>query len=274
LISTRNQTVIESKGAVDNVNDDRTEGLKLSETTDVAKPNSKPNNSIQKQVKTQFFEKSLPLPTKHSIDVNQATKEQLQRLPAPKNVIRNMVKYREAGGTFRNIESLKKIYGMTDQLIQTILPYLVFEEKAKEFEHPKKNTPTLKTNVDINTASKEGLMKVYGIGEKLSYRIVKYRELLQGFHNKDQLKEVYGLSDQHFLQIESQVTLSPVSPSLKINELNAFELSRHPYLNKKEATIIKRYIEQNGPLNSNEDLKKLVILPDSIIQKLEPYLRY
>ena len=54
---------------------------------------------------------------------------------------------------------------------------------------------------DINTATAEELMKIYGIGEGFSNRILKYRNKLHGFTYISQVAEVYGLEKEVYERI-------------------------------------------------------------------------
>ena len=56
---------------------------------------------------------------------------------------------------------------------------------------------------DLNTASAEDLQRVRGIGPTLSERIVKFRTRLGGFSENDQLKEVYGLTEEIVLKCKN-----------------------------------------------------------------------
>lgn len=52
--------------------------------------------------------------------------------------------------------------------------------------------------VDINTATKEELVALPGIGEKLADAIVAYRSSQGGFKDLDELKKIRGISSSKF----------------------------------------------------------------------------
>ena len=64
--------------------------------------------------------------------------------------------------------------------------YPAFAKTEKLAEHEK---------ISINTVDTAEWKKVPGIGSAYAARIVKYRNLLGGFYEVEQLREVYGISD-------------------------------------------------------------------------------
>lgn len=59
--------------------------------------------------------------------------------------------------------------------------------------------------IELNSADTTTLKKLRGIGSKLSQRIVKYRDKIGGFSNKEDLRKIYGLSEETYLQIVPHV---------------------------------------------------------------------
>lgn len=59
--------------------------------------------------------------------------------------------------------------------------------------------------VDINTAVKEELMTLNGIGEARADSIIKYREEHGGFQSIEELKEVEGIKDGIFNKVKDQI---------------------------------------------------------------------
>ncbi|QEK16939.1 helix-hairpin-helix domain-containing protein [[Clostridium] hylemonae] len=59
--------------------------------------------------------------------------------------------------------------------------------------------------ININTAAKEELMTLNGIGEARADSIIKYREEHGGFRSIEELKEVEGIKDGIFNKVKDQV---------------------------------------------------------------------
>lgn len=74
-------------------------------------------------------QKHLP---EHPIDLNTATLEQLQQLPAVgPGVAKSIVEFREKSGPFRRVEDLLAIRGITKQRLERIRPYVVVNVSTK-----------------------------------------------------------------------------------------------------------------------------------------------
>jgi hypothetical protein len=64
-------------------------------------------------------------------DPNKPTEEEWDKMGMDPKISRNIIRYREKGGKFRNSEGFKKIYGMNDDIFAILEPYLKFESSAK-----------------------------------------------------------------------------------------------------------------------------------------------
>lgn len=63
-----------------------------------------------------------------------------------------------------------------------------------------KSQPTVSYPLSINTATKEELMTIKGIGESYAQRIIDYRKKIGGFTELDQLLEIKGIGEKRLAQ--------------------------------------------------------------------------
>ena len=129
---------------------------------------------------------------------------------------------------------------------------------------------------DINKADSIELEKLPAIGEKLSSRIVRYRDRLGGFLQLSQLKEVYGINDSTyqvilpFLKIEKDFHPKQID----INKAEYTDLRKHPYTNNSFIKIVLAYRKVHGNFSNQVDLEKIEQIDKSVLDKLAPYLYY
>jgi competence protein ComEA len=209
----------------------------------------------------------------HSFDPNAAPLEELIALGLPARTAERLIRYREKGGRFRRKEDVAGIYGMDSAWFGKAAAWMIFPKKEYT-----KQTYAAKQKVmpreDINTADTLRLQDVYGIGPILARRIVNFRERLGGFVSMHQLTEVFGLDSLVIIRVMRQFEVRPGYEPRKINlrEATVEELSRHPYMSRRQAQAIVAYRSQHS-LESLEQLKALPLLDDRWFSKMQPYVR-
>lgn len=70
----------------------------------------------------------------------------------------------------------------------------------------KENNNSIKI-ISLNSASKEELMTLSGIGESKALLIIEYRDTNGGFKNIDELKNIKGIGDSIFEKIKNYISL-------------------------------------------------------------------
>lgn len=127
--------------------------------------------------------------------------------------------------------------------------------------------------IEINGADSLILQVLPGIGPAFASRIVRFRERLGGFCEKEQLMEVYGLDSARYERLKDYVRVdTSLVRRIRINEVDAERLGRHPLVGYKLGNLIVRYRDHHGPFSNEGELKKLGVLDEETIEKLRPYL--
>ena len=187
-------------------------------------------------------------------------------------------RFRAQDKWINSIEEFQKITKVSDSLLKTISPFFKFPDwvnkKKKRLEgRAKEKLIVLK---DLNKASALELQQIRGIGEKLSARIVKFRDRLGVFLVNEQLYDVYGLEPEVIKRVlkQYQVLYPPNIKKININTANIDELTTLVYFKYKMAENIVRYRKENGPFESKEDLFNVVGFPINKIDRIALYLLY
>ncbi|NBP68465.1 MAG: hypothetical protein EBR30_23610 [Cytophagia bacterium] len=217
-------------------------------------------------------------PTLFSFDPNKATQAELLSLGFSKTMATRIENYRSKGGEFRTKKDLLKLYGMDSSLYAQLYPYVLLPEslvKPQLFVTEEKTiTKTEKVKSNLNEADTSALKRVFGIGEKLSLRIVNYRNSLGGFMQSSQLREVYGLDSVVVDRILQSFFIPEEVVPIKININTASEevLAKHPYIKYKMAKAIIAYRYQHKTFASLDDLLNIKIIDQQAYHKMKPYL--
>lgn len=220
-----------------------------------------------------------------SFDPNKVTENDMLRLGFTKHLTTRIAGYRSKGGVFRVKRDLLKIYGMDSTLYEQLHAYISLPEKAEE-KRLTKNDGAKKSETrlsfekkqqikfDLNTADTMQLKQVYGIGDALSLRIVKFRDALGGFTTQNQLREVYGLDSAVVQRLSHFTYVSDgfVPAKININTADEKMLAAHPYIKRSAARAIVSFRFQHGNFKETDDIKKIAAIPPHQAEKLLPYL--
>ncbi len=206
-----------------------------------------------------------------AFDPNVTTDKDFTRLGLTEKQIQTIRKYQGRGGSFRSKADFYRIYGISESQKNSLNEYVIIDEKRNpDYE---KRTEVDKIQIEINAADSIELMKLPGIGDKLSKRIVKYRDLLGGFYSVVQLKEVYGLSEEVIRKIEGMVKIDPARiRKIDLNFADWNELAKHPYIQKNLARKIVKFRTKYGNINEYTVLRDSMILNIEEFARLKPYL--
>ena len=219
-------------------------------------------------------------------DPNSADSTQLLRLGLQPWQVRNIYKYRAAGGVYRQPRDFARLYGLTLKQYRRLEPYIRIKEEDMPAERyfykyePIEERDTMKypiklqaeERIVLNRADTAQLRKVPGIGPYFARKIVEYRERLGGYYRVQQLLEIEDFPETavDFFIIPDDTQLR----KLNINRLSLNELKRHPYLNFYQARAIVDYRRLHGTIQSLDQLSLLRDFPREAIERLTPYVEY
>jgi competence protein ComEA len=225
---------------------------------------------------------SITLSTEHDpfmFNPNTATREEFTRLGFSAILANRIENYRLKKGRFNVKSDLMKIYGMDSGLYKRMYAYIDLPEeravKKPDLNKDRETATVVSTEkLDLNLADTTQLIGIYGIGSKLSLRIIKYRNQLGGFVSMDQLGEVYGLDTVvvNELNRKAYIAADYQPKKIIINSASEKELSTHPYIKYTLAKAITAYRFQHGNFTSLEDLKKIALVDETFYTRIKPYL--
>ena len=228
-------------------------------------------------------------------DPNTADSTQLLRLGLQPWQVRNIYKYRAAGGRYRKPTDLARLYGLTLKQYKRLEPYIKIEKevmaadvyKKSDDEKPiKKDTALIAypikikegERIDINLADTSELKRIPGIGSYYAKRIVSFRQRLGGIANVHQLLEIQGFpeSSLKYMSVGESTNTQHLPPitKIRINHLDLNALSRHPYIRYVQAKEIMNFRRLRGPIKKADDLRRLPSFTDEEIERLKPYISF
>lgn len=190
--------------------------------------------------------------------------------------------FRKSNKYVNSPAEFQSVTKVSDSLLKVISPYFKFPDWVKNQKSnfkPFSNNEFAKKEkisiLDINKASKEDLKKVYGIGDGLSDRILKYKEQLGGFVSMEQMQDIWGLSPEVVEKLKSSFKIS-VMPDVKkvnINNASVKELSQFHNFRYALAKEIVTYRSMNGDIKI-EDLTKIKGFPVDKVKIIALYLEF
>lgn len=153
----------------------------------------------------------------------------------------------------------------------------IYKNQSYKEEYPK-YAPQKKfsdgESLELNSADTTELKKIPGIGSGYANRIIKYKNMLGGYVEITQLKEVWGMDDILYNKITPYITLKPAVTKIKVNAVDFKTLNQHPYVNYKQAQIIIDIRERKGNIESINRLALLDEFKPNDIKRLTPYLSF
>ena len=220
-------------------------------------------------------------------DPNTADSTELLRLGLQPWQVRNIYKYRAAGGVYRKPRDFARLYGLTLKQYRRLEPYIRIKEEDMPADNyfyayePIEERDTVRYPIKIqsderivlNRADTTTLRKVPGIGSHFARKIVEYRRRLGGFYRVQQLLEIEDFPETAIAFFIIPDSTQP-KPCINVNRLSLNELKRHPYINFYQARDIVDYRRLHGPIKSLKELSLSRDFTPEAIERLEAYVTY
>ena len=197
--------------------------------------------------------------------------------------IDRLLTFRKLGKFANSPEEFQRVTGISDSLLMAISPYFKFPDwvtnkqnytnSYKSYQKfPKKEALKI---IDINQATKEDLMKISGIGEGISTRILNQKQAVGGFVSMEQMSEIWGLTPDVIESLNNyfRITTLPNINKININSASIKELSQFYYFKGPISRNIVLYRSMNGDIKI-EDLTNIKAFPVDKVKIIALYLEF
>ena len=215
-------------------------------------------NKDYKTQKNSYVKKDKPLVI---VEINSASAKELTKIKGVGEFYaKNIVEERKRLGGFSNKTQLLSVYGMTEEKLEAMKSQIRID------------TSLCLSQVLLNSADSFQLAEVYIIDTYLASRIVRYRDRLGGFHDCQQLLEIFCIDEELYHSLMQRLVLDTVElRSLDINNDDFKIIMKHPYIDGyKNTKAICRYLDYGGITT----WKEFCAIPNLAIDNLEGLKHY
>ncbi len=221
-------------------------------------------------------------PTIYPFNPNYITDYKGYTLGMNNEEIDRLLQYRKQDQWVNSAKEFQNITKISDSLLNVISPYFKFPDwvtnpKPKtSFNNDKSNVAkTYEQKIDLNTATINQLRSVNGIGDKLSQRIIDFRnKFVGGFIDNIQLQDVYGLLPEVIERINNEFIVKTPRQITKFN-LNSATIEELVTIQHVDYELAYEIIEQRTlreGYKSFDELRKVKGFPVDKIEIIKLYL--
>lgn len=189
--------------------------------------------------------------------------------------IDRLLQFRKQDKWINSAKQFQQVTKVSDSLFNVISPYFKFPEwvtnpkPKKSFNNQNNRKKSLAQKIDLNKATATQLQRVNGIGEKLSERIIKYRnKFVGGFIADIQLQDVYGLTPEVIERVTNEFTVKTPRAIQKIN-LNTATSDELVTVQHIDYEIAYNIIEQRTLRDGFKSFEELTKVKDFPVNKIE-----
>lgn len=189
--------------------------------------------------------------------------------------IDRLLEFRKQNKWIYSAKHFQQVTQVSDSLLNVISPYFKFPDWIR---NPKTNpskgyqTDYQKSDaqkIDLNKATALQLQRIYGVGEKLSQRIIRYRNrFVGGFIADVQLQDVYGLTPEVIDRITKEFTVKTPGQIQKIN-LNTATIDELVTIQHIDYDLAYNIIEQRTLRDGFKSFDELTKVKDFPVHKID-----
>ncbi|MBM3257284.1 MAG: hypothetical protein FJY98_03060 [Candidatus Liptonbacteria bacterium] len=144
--------------------------------------------------------------TAGKININTASGAELEKITGVgPTLAQKIIDYRTQHGLFEQIEDIKKVSGIGEVTFEKMKSEITVGEVSPSSSAPASSVATDKIN--INTAGKEELEKITGVGATIAQRIIDYRTLNGPFSQIEDVKNVKGIGEATFEKMKNEISV-------------------------------------------------------------------
>ncbi len=243
--------------------------------------------SLQSSLDSLKLEKQQYTTTIYPFNPNFISDFKAYKLGMKTEEIDKLLAFRKLGKFANSAKEFQQVTGISDSLLNIISPYFKFPDwvtnPSQNSNGFQKSNPNWKNYtkkealrvIDINLATKEDLMKVYGIGDGISDRILTQKQVYGGFVSMEQLNDVWGLSPEVLTNLNTyfKIIQLPIIKKININNASIKELGQFAYFHYPISKNIVTYRSMNGDIKI-EDLANIKDFPVDKIKIIVLYLEF
>jgi competence protein ComEA len=188
--------------------------------------------------------------------------------------INRLLEFRNQNKWINSTKQFQEVTKVSDSLLAILSPNFKFPEWVTN-PSPKSNISfgysekSYDQKIDLNSATAKQLQKVNGIGEKLSERIIKFRNKFQGGFIADiQLQDVYGLTPEVIEKVTNEFTVKTPRQVLKIN-INEASINELVTIQHIDYELAYEIIDQRTLREGFKNFDELTKVKDFPIDKIE-----
>lgn len=175
-------------------------------------------------------------------------------------------------------EDLKKIFVIPSELFDlikdsTFYPSIMPQKQKPLYRNEITRVAKPFVSIMVGKMDSTSLVQISGIGPFYAHMIMQYERALGGFYKKEQLMEVYKMTEEIFLVLCKHIDFSnPKIRKISINAADFQLLNKHPYIDKWQANSIINMRKQLGGYQNIKELQKSHLISAEDFVKLEPYV--